>query len=1260
MRLTKTLRLLFLFTIIAYQAQSQCNTLRPQIDISFNTDQDCAPVEVTQFQITYYFNVAQDPATISILYEWNDPLNSNTLVDLGSGLVPSAGNTAFTANATFLYTDNNGQCNIIPTASIFINGVICPTSSQTQTAFFWGTDQQANGIVAMTPPNWDVCYGNPVVNAIFQDDSEFNCNIAVEPDNPNRLARHVQFVYGTNHNAAATIRNLTLNDGAVQGLTDGTGNLVSTITRGTGTTVTGAYFGPVETIPFPADGPTAATFPMNAPANAANLVGNRFEVTLYNWNVCNPWNGDPVNPNYGDAVLTRGYIVIVDAPDPAFITLDNANVPTTSFCINETIFFRNQTPNAGAFNYTWEFYDDATGTTLLSTSTQRNPTFAYPTGGTKLIRLRAENPTAQGSCIEEVTALVNITPALVANILVTDLADIPITPDFCQEATAPFTNFNARFTDASTGAITANTGWRWEFFDQNNNRILEAPVGGGYSSTALGPFDRVFTTKGIYRVRLSIRDNVTLCESSDEVQVRVFEKPVPVFTANRVCVGTATAFVEASTVNPIMGERIVLREWDMNYSGTFTKDPTLDNQTAFNYTFATAGTHRVALRITTDQGGCATILDKDVFVDPMPVASFTADQAAGCSVLTVNFTNTSVAGQPDIIKEYIWEIDDGSGFVVDSIQRPTDPGFSAIYSRSFTNNLTTNIAYTVRLRVITTHDCETISAPRTITVYPGPRSGFIPLNYSPFNNNCSPVSVNFAVDGETQSLNPSDYIWTISDAAGQIDQISTGTTPTFSYIFNNTSTTIRDFTVDLRAVLPSGCYGDSSRVIRVNPIPPSDFTIDTVVYDCEKVILNLDATQKGLLEYAWSISINGSVMYTSTTDGDNFDYQVLRSSTVDQTVAVTLKTTNLTNCESAATIHSVVVPKTNAINASFTATPMTQTLPASTVTITNNTTPGPWDYRWDFGDGTTSTSANPGSHTYATYGTYTISLTVRDNDCEESQVVTVQINPIPPVLDFDYFPPAGCSPLTVNFVNKSQYADPASYHWEFGVNQGTSRAINPSYTYYEPGIYSVTLSATNALGDTVSITKSMIIEVYESPTAQFSVYPHVLSIPGDLLYTNNKSFNATSFLWNFGDSTTSTEFEPQHAYKEEGTYDITLIAYNSSGCSDTVTVASAVLTNKSGQLKIPNAFTPNLSGPGSTNAMANEIFIPLMRGVTKFQMLVFNRWGELLFESTNPDSGWDGYYKGVLCQQDVYIYKITVEYDDGKKFTRTGDVSLIR
>lgn len=1263
MLVKRSFLLLLLFVLAAGELLGQCNQLRPQKDISFNTDQDCAPVTVTQFSITYYFNVPQDPASIQIMYEWNDPNNTITIVDQTSGLLIRGGGTSFTANSSLTYFDNNDQCTIHPTTYVIINGQVCLSSAQQQTAFFWGTDQQANGRVSMAPETWDVCFNNPVLNARFRDDSEFNCNIVVEPDNPNRAERHVQFVYGTNHNAAATIRNLSLNDGGTKNLTDGSGALASSLTRGTaGMPVTAAYFGPVDAIPHPADGPSSVSFPMNAPADLANAIGNRFEITMFNWNVCNPWNGDAVNPNYEDAIIARGYIEIVEAPEPDFFTRDaNGNI-TSDFCIGDVISFRNNTPSVTAYNYRWEFFDDDAGTTFITTSTQRHPDFAFASGGRKMVRLTARNPTAQGSCTEVFVGYVNITPSLTARIGVTNLADMPITPDFCQEPDTPFTDFDVRFSDISSGTVTATTIWRWEFYDENNNMVHEAPAGGGFSNTRLGPFDRVFTNKGIYRIRLRIRDNLTGCESSDEVQVRVFEKPKPQFTFNRVCENSPTTITDQSTLNPIAGEQIVAWEWDMSYDGvTFSKDPALDNQRTIDYTFPAPGSYEVALRVTTNTGTCSALLQQTVTVDPLPVARFTPDVTSGCSALSVQFTNEAVTGQPDIIKEFVWEVDAGSGFQVDSVQRPSDPGFSEIFVRKFYNTGTVDRDYRIRLRVVTANDCEVTSPPTTIKVFPQPRSGFVSLNYSPFNDNCTPVSVNFQVDNQTQLLKPTDYTWKINDTNGLVEEISTGTTPSFNYNFTNQSQVVKDFFVTLRATLPSTCYGDSTRTIRISPVPSSDFAVDTVTYACDRILLALDAAQRGLSEYTWNIAINGVTVYGTTSMGEHIEYDIQRSTSVDQTVTVDLMTRNLTNCESVVTTKTFFAPRVDDMNTSFSVTPSEQTLPGSTVALANTTNAGPWEYAWDFGDGTTSADANVTSHTYETFGDYTISLTVTSNDCSETVTSNVRINPIPPVLDFDYFPPAGCAPHTVTFINESRYADPASYVWKFGTNEGTSRAIDPSYTYQEPGLYSVTLSATNVLGDTVSVTKELIIEVLDNPVAQFAVYPNgPLNVPGEILYTDNRSRNATEYFWDFGDGHTSIEAEPQHEYTKEGTFSITLIARNGNGCADTTVLKSGVQAVNHGQLLIPNAFIPNVTGPGSGNVQNNEVFLPLVQKVTKFQMLVFNRWGELMFESNNQETGWDGYHRGKLCPQDVYIYRITVEYENGRTITRTGDINLLR
>src|SRR5258707_3120760 len=271
-------------------------------------------------------------------------------------------------------------------------------------------------------------------------------------------------------------------------------------------------------------------------------------------------------------------IVIVPPPQPNFVTrLGSAGGPLqTFFCIGDPIFFDNQTPaiSGASFGYTWQFFDNSTGTgSPLSTSNNKSPVFSYSSGGQKLIRLSVKDNNAAGSCVSTFDGFVTISPSLVAKIQTTDLLDNPIIPYFCQKATAPLSTFQVRFKDVSVGTVTATTEWRWEFYDENNALVMQAP-GSGFSSVALGPFDQAFINKGIYRVRLFIRDNGTGCQTQDEVQVRAYVYPVPVFTATRVCEGQTNSFNEGSTLQSINGESIVLREWDFNYNGsTLNKDP---------------------------------------------------------------------------------------------------------------------------------------------------------------------------------------------------------------------------------------------------------------------------------------------------------------------------------------------------------------------------------------------------------------------------------------------------------------------------------------------------------------------------------------------------------------------------------------------------------------------------------------------------------------------------------------------------------------
>ena len=165
------------------------------------------------------------------------------------------------------------------------------------------------------------------------------------------------------------------------------------------------------------------------------------------------------------------------------------------------------------------------------------------------------------------------------------------------------------------------------------------------------------------------------------------------------------------------------------------------------------------------------------------------------------------------------------------------------------------------------------------------------------------------------------------------------------------------------------------------------------------------------------------------------------------------------------------------------------------------------------------------------------------------------------------------------------------------------------------------------------------------------------------MVVQNYTIGGDKFYWDFGDGTTYEEYEPRHFYKAAGEYTIQLIAESIEGCRDTLRIENAVTAVNGGQVKIPNAFTPNLSGPpaqGGGSFASNDIFLPLVEGVIEYKMQIFNRWGELMFETNNQNIGWDGYYKGRLSPQGVYLYKLELKFISGESTTRVGDITLIR
>jgi hypothetical protein len=197
-------------------------------------------------------------------------------------------------------------------------------------------------------------------------------------------------------------------------------------------------------------------------------------------------------------------------------------------------------------------------------------------------------------------------------------------------------------------------------------------------------------------------------------------------------------------------------------------------------------------------------------------------------------------------------------------------------------------------------------------------------------------------------------------------------------------------------------------------------------------------------------------------------------------------------------------------------------------------------------------------------------------------------------------------------------------------------------------------------------TKSRVVNSYASPRALFEATPMKVFANDTPVRFFNLSQGADYYLWVFGDGDTSHVTEPYHKYMEEGTYEITLWAYSNNGCYDRYVLSPGVVVEPAGELKFPTVFRPNLNGPVERTDLptggpeVDQFFYPPVREkVMEYKLQVFNRLGVLIFESRNINVPWNGYYKGTLCPQGVYVWCCEGKFLNGMPFRKVGDVTLL-
>ncbi|WKN29559.1 PKD domain-containing protein [Porifericola rhodea] len=527
---------------------------------------------------------------------------------------------------------------------------------------------------------------------------------------------------------------------------------------------------------------------------------------------------------------------------------------------------------------------------------------------------------------------------------------------------------------------------------------------------------------------------------------------------------------------------------------------------------------------------------------------------------------------------------------------------------------------------------------------------------------CSPHTLQFKNENILEGVT---YTWVWGD--GTEDVVTTAAdSAVIEHTFVN-YTSSRDMTYQVTLIATHdeiGCTDRATNSVHVYPTPEIRVEHDKEE-GCGPLLVHFTNNSFGAQSHRWYYRVKGTQEVLEERSSKSVSY-ILPNLTTETLTYEVVYEASTDRCQAEPEIFEIVVHPE--LKPYFSVTPTHQNLPNSTISIENMTNEGDWDYFWDFGDGTSSTEKDPGEHTYETHGQYYVTLTVSKNGCsqEYEEYVVIDIDPDLPFVEFEADFHAGCGPLTVTFTNESNYVDPSTFQWDFGDGTGTSSAEHPVHTYTQPGKYSVKLEATNIFGEHKLIMKEFLVEVYQSPQAIFSAGPPTVYLPDRPITTINQSIGATAYEWHFGDGTVSTEFEPSHIYTEAGEYDIMLIAFSEQGCSDTLLIERVVSVKEpeAGKTRIPNSFTPDPRGPSGGQYqygdLSNDIFIPIIDGITEMSMTIYNRWGKVIFSGKDKFSGWDGYYQGELCPADVYYYKIDMKFINGERKTEYGDVTLIR
>ncbi len=644
----------------------------------------------------------------------------------------------------------------------------------------------------------------------------------------------------------------------------------------------------------------------------------------------------------------------------------------------------------------------------------------------------------------------------------------------------------------------------------------------------------------------------------------------------------------------------------------------------------------------------ATLLDTmTIFQDPLPTADLNGDTTI-CLGATAPLTFDLTGVGPWTIRYY-----DGT-FISQPINVTSSPFVLSVNPFTTTTYKIFDVVDAGTQNSCTIDSAHmNVTGSATVTVAPEVKAGFTFIS----NDKCGDPTITFT--DTTTPPNVYSYFWRFGDG-----DTSTAQNPVHTY--NNTTLNVETYVVTMiatTAVAPLGCTDSASVQISVNPDIQAQLTVSEDS-GCAPLTITFESTGPAVIRY-WDFENGGTDLQPGNP---SIDYEFANTGLSDLTYNVWHVVENQFGCRDTIIQDIVVHPLPQP---AFTANPQVHQWPIVPVNFTNNT-PNLNDntYFWDFGDGVGAhIGPSPPPYTYPTWGDFNVVLTATTPfNCVDSFVDLVQVLPQLPIAALPGDTAIGCEGFEYTFTSTSEFA--FTYEWKFSDGQTfnsetVTRTFQAAGGNGAPRFIGVTLVVTGLGGFQDSVIQDVIAIVNPIPSAAFTTSFDTVFAPNNSVNFNNFSRYYDSLKWDFGDGTVDYRVNPTHTYTKEGNYEITLVTFTDEGCTDTTT--RPMVVRPTANIFVPNVFIPNPGGPNggdisqATGQNINTIFYPVPnKPVKDIEFQVFNRWGEVIFESKDINKGWDGYIRENLAEQSVYIYRVDVKFQDGSEETIIGDVTLLR